>query len=171
MNPMLDDWLEGQSPDRLKSRRRCLRFLKEAYTVCVGDFANKPRTDVTMTDAGFRFHIGTPLPDLRQIASWMLTHAAKKRRLAKLVPALWKRHGREDLSMAGLLLANLEPNDIGQSPWMAFIHLLLGKIPWAMLCTKLCSTLVSDTGILLVAWRLPSRLHLLMKAFCWSRGG
>ncbi|MGB0515777.1 MAG: hypothetical protein ACPGKR_02405 [Poseidonia sp.] len=121
---MLDDWLDGQSPDRLKSRRRSLRFLKEAYTVCVGDFANKPRTDVTMTDAGFRFHIGTPLPDLRQIASWMLTHAAKKRRLAKLVPALWKRHGREDLSMAGLLLANLEPNDIGQGPWMAFIHLL-----------------------------------------------
>ena len=121
---MLDDWLESQSPDRLKSKRRCLRFLKEAYTVCVGDFANKPRTDVTMTDAGFRFHIGTPLPDLRQIASWMLTHAAKKRRLAKLVPALWKRHGREDLSMAGLLLANLEPNDIGQGPWMAFIHLL-----------------------------------------------
>ena len=77
-----------------------------------------------MTDAGFRFHIGTPLPDLRQIASWMLTHAAKKRRLAKLVPALWKRHGREDLSMAGLLLANLELNDIGQGPWMAFIHLL-----------------------------------------------
>ena len=26
--------------------------------------------------------------------------------------------------MAGLLLANLEPNDIGQGPWMAFIHLL-----------------------------------------------
>lgn len=26
--------------------------------------------------------------------------------------------------MAGLLLANLEPGDIGQDPWMAFIHLL-----------------------------------------------
>ena len=44
--------------------------------------------------------------------------------MAKLIPALWKRRGREDLSMAGLLLANLEPGDIGQDPWMAFIHLL-----------------------------------------------
>ena len=82
-----------------------------------------------MTDAGFRFHIGTPLPDLRQIASWMLTHAPRKRPLAKLIPALWKRHGREDLSMAGLLLANLDANDIGQDPWMAFIHLLQRQEP------------------------------------------
>lgn len=129
MNPLLDDWLERQPSHRLKSKRRGLHFLKEAYTVCVGDFANKPRTDVTMTDGGFRFHVGTPLPDLRQTASWMLTHAPRKRLLAKLIPALWKRHGREDLSMAGLLLANLEAKDIGQDPWMAFIHLLQRREP------------------------------------------
>ncbi len=129
MNPFLDDWLEGQSSSELKSKRKCLRFLKRAYIKCVGDFANKPRTDVTMTEAGFRFHIGTPLPDLRQIASWMLTHAPRKRTLAKVVPALWKRHGREDLSTAGILLANLEPTTLGQDPWMAFIHLLQRQEP------------------------------------------
>ena len=129
MNPFLDDWLEGRSGSELKSKRKCLRFLKNAYIKCVGDFANKPRTDVTMTEAGFRFHIGTPLPDLRQIASWMLTHTPRKRTLAKAVPALWKRHGREDLSIAGIFLANLEPAALGQDPWMAFIHLLQRQEP------------------------------------------
>ncbi len=129
MNPFLDDWLEGQSSSELKSKRKCLKFLKTAYTACVSDFANKPRTDVTMTEGGFRFHIGTPLPDLRQIASWTLTHAPRKRTLAKVVPALWKRHGREDVSIAGILLANLEPAVLGQDPWMAFIHLLQRQEP------------------------------------------
>ena len=65
-----------------------------------------------MTDAGFRFHIGTPLPDLRQIASWMLTHAAKNdgwQTGACIVETARPRR----FEMAGLL-ANLEPNDIGQ---------------------------------------------------------
>ena len=78
MNPFLDDWLEGQSIKVLKSKRACLRFLRTAYSRCVSDFANKVRTDVTMADGGFRFHAGTPLPDLRQIASWMITHAPKQ---------------------------------------------------------------------------------------------
>jgi len=129
VNPFLDDWLEGQSSSELKSKRKCLKFLKTAYTACVSDFANKPRTDVTMTEGGFRFHVGTPLPDLRQIASWTLTHAPRKRTLAKVVPALWKRHGREDVSIAGILLANLEPAVLGQDPWMAFIHLLQRQEP------------------------------------------
>lgn len=129
MNPFLDDWLEGQSIKVLKSKRACLRFLRTAYSRCVSDFANKVRTDVTMADGGFRFHVGTPLPDLRQIASWMITHAPKQRVLARTIPALWKRHGREDVSIAGMLLANLGPDVLGQDPWMAFIHLLQRKEP------------------------------------------
>ena len=129
MNPFLDDWLEGQSIKVLKSKRACLRFLRTAYSRCVSDFANKVRTDVTMADGGFRFHVGTPLPDLRQIASWMITHAPKQRVLARTIPALWKRHGREDVSIAGMLLANLGQEVLGQDPWMAFIHLLQRKEP------------------------------------------
>ena len=129
MNPFLDDWLDGQTTKVLKSKRACLRFLRTAYSRCVSDFANKVRTDVTMADGGFRFHVGTPLPDLRQITSWMITHAPKQRTLARLIPALWKRHGREDVSVAGMLLANIEPNVLGQDPWMAFIHLLQRREP------------------------------------------
>ena len=127
MNPFLDDWLEAQIPRHLTSKRKALRLLKAAYVACVGDLINKPRTDITSHEAGFAFHIGTPLPDLRQITSWMLTKAPNQRRLAKLVPALWKRHGREDLSVAGLLLANLDQEALGQPAWMAFIHLLQRK--------------------------------------------
>lgn len=129
MNPFLDDWLERQSPDVLSSKRKTLRMLKQAYAACVGDMANKPRTDITSEHGGFAFHVGTPLPDLRHLTSWMLTHARTQRALAKLIPALWKRHGREDLSVAGLLLANLDDETLGQPAWMAFIHLLQRQEP------------------------------------------
>jgi len=77
----------------------------------------------------FSFHHGTPLPDLRLITSWLLTHAPNKRTLARLIPALWKRHGKEDLTVAGMLLANLEDEVLGQEGWMAFIHLLQRREP------------------------------------------
>ncbi len=106
-----------------------MKFLKVAYATCVGNFANKPRTDITTQGGSYSFHIGSPLPDLRQISSWMLTNAHSKRKLARLVPALWRRHGREDVAMAALFLANLSSDDLGQDPWMAFIHLLQSKEP------------------------------------------
>ena len=129
MNPFLDDWLEEQNPRQLASKRKMLRFLKRAYAACVSDIINKPRTDITSEKGHFAFHIGTPLPDLRHIASWMLTKAPNHRKLARYIPALWKRHGREDLSIAGLLLANLDDDALGQSGWMAFIHLLQRQEP------------------------------------------
>ena len=129
MNPFLDDWLEAQSPRQLRSKRGVLRFFKTAYAACVADLTNKPRADLTAQDGAFSFHYGTPLPDLRQITSWVLTHAPQPRALAKAVPALWKRHGREDLSVAGILLANLDTTVLGQDAWMAFIHLLQRREP------------------------------------------
>ena len=129
MNPQLDDWLATQPSKLLKSKRKTLKFLKNAYVACVGNFANKPRTDITTQNGGYTFHMGSPLPDLRQIGSWMLTNAPSKRKLARLIPALWKRHGREDVVMAGLFLANLSEEDLGQDAWMAFIHLLQKQEP------------------------------------------
>ena len=129
MNPVLDEFLATQPHHLLKSRKKTLKFLRRAYSVCVVDFANKPRTDLTSESSQFSFHEGTPLPDLRQLTSWMLTNAPTNRHLARLVPALWKRHGREDLSVAGLLLANLKTEALGEDPWMAFIHLLQRSEP------------------------------------------
>jgi hypothetical protein len=129
LNPFLDDWLERQSPRQLSSRRKTLKFLKRAYEACVSDMLNKPRTDLTAEHNVFSFHHGTPLPDLRLITSWMLTRAGNQRSLARLIPALWKRHGREDLTVAGMLLANLDDHALGQDGWMAFIHLLQRREP------------------------------------------
>lgn len=129
MNPHLDDWLGQQLKRNLRSKRRLLRFFRDAYRVCVPDYINRPKTDITSANNEFAFHIGSPLSDLRTVASWVLTHHPKPRLVAKSISRLWKRHGREDLTMAGLLLANVEPDVLGEDPWIAFIHLLQRQEP------------------------------------------
>mgnify|MGYP000123497812 FL=1 len=127
MNVKLDQFLEQSSPKVLKSNRRCLKFLAEAYAAGNPGMITRPRADITAEHGGFSAHYGCPDPEMRTIASWLLTYGKDKpRRLAKLIPALWKRHGREDLKLAGLLLANLSQEELGEDPWMALIH-LFGK--------------------------------------------
>lgn len=129
MNPHLDDWLGQQLERNIRSKRRLLRFFLDAYKVCVPDYINRPKTDLTSAQNEFTFHLGSPLSDLRTVASWVLTHHPRRRSVAKCIPALWKRHGREDLTMAGLLLANVGSEALGEDPWIAFIHLLQRREP------------------------------------------
>ena len=127
MNVKLDQFLEQSTPKVLKSNRRCLKFLGEAYAAGNPGMITRPRADITADHGGFSAHYGCPDPEMRTIASWLLTYGKDKpRRLAKLIPALWKRHAREDLKLAGLLLANLSQEELGEDPWMALIH-LFGK--------------------------------------------
>ena len=127
MNVKLDQFLEQSTPKVLKSNRRCLKFLGEAYAAGNPGMITRPRADITANHGGFSAHYGCPDPEMRTIASWLLTYGKDKpRRLAKLIPALWKRHAREDLKLAGLLLANLSQEELGEDPWMALIH-LFGK--------------------------------------------
>jgi hypothetical protein len=120
----LDEFLNNQSPKVLLGKRRSLKFLRLAYAKgCIGLMV-KPTSDLLAHDAGFSFNLGCADPELRRIASWVLTNSKNRRKLARLIPALWKRHGYEDLKMAGILLSNLSEEDLGEDPWMAFIHLL-----------------------------------------------
>ena len=120
----LDEFLNNQSPKVLLGKRRSLKFLRLAYVKgCIGLMV-KPTSDLLAHDAGFSFNLGCADPELRRIASWVLTNSKNRRKLARLIPALWKRHGYEDLKMAGILLSNLSEEDLGEDPWMAFIHLL-----------------------------------------------
>ena len=120
----LDEFLNNQSPKVLLGKRRSLKFLRLAYAKgCIGLMV-KPTSDLLAHDAGFYFNLGCADPELRRIASWVLTNSKNRRKLARLIPALWKRHGYEDLKMAGILLSNLSKDDLGEDPWMAFIHLL-----------------------------------------------
>lgn len=123
----LDEFLITQSPKVLLGKRRCLKFLRLAYAKGSIGMMVKPTSDLLAHDGGFSFNLGCADPELRRIASWMLTNSNNRRKLAKLIPALWKRHGYEDLKMVGILLCNLSEDDLGEETWMAFIHLLQGR--------------------------------------------
>ena len=78
----------------------------------------KSSTDRFGEAAGYSFHLGTPDENLRRIASWLLTNAGSNQKvLLKLVSRLWKRHGREDVALAALLIANLDHKRLGSDPW------------------------------------------------------
>jgi hypothetical protein len=118
-------YLGEPQPKLLRSKRKMLRFLRGAYAAGVPGMMAKPSTDLLANAGGYAFHYGCPNPELRDIASWILTSGeGQHRRVAKLIPALWKRHGQEDLVVVGLLLANMSEEELGDSPWIALIHML-----------------------------------------------
>ncbi len=62
---------------------------------------------------------------LRRMASYLLSLAdGRWRRLAKSIPALWKRGGREHRKIAGMLVANLPEEALGDQRWTVFSMLL-----------------------------------------------
>ena len=79
----------------------------------------KSMTDRLTEASKLTFHLGTTDPTMRRIASWLFTISESKEYLVKLIPKLWKRHGREDLKLVGLILANMQEN-----PWPVLLSLL-----------------------------------------------
>ena len=115
---MLDDFLEQQSPRVHRSDRRLAGLVREAYPIGVPALIMKSSTDRLGESAGYSFHLGTPDELLRRIASWLLTAAGDDQSvLLRLVGRLWARHGREDVALAALLLANLDHAALGTDPW------------------------------------------------------
>lgn len=118
MSDQLDDILS----EKLPKGRKELIFLKTAYSIGVEALVNRSITDKLLIDSGHAFHIGTTDPQMRRIASWLLTNYEE--RIPGLIPKLWKRNGREDLKLVGLLIANTEGN-----PWAKFLRLLRKREP------------------------------------------
>lgn len=118
MSDQLDDILS----EKLPKGRKELLFLKTAYAIGVEALVNRSITDKLLIDSGHTFHIGTTDPQMRRIASWLLTNYEE--RIPNLIPKLWKRNGREDLKLAGLLIANTEGD-----PWSKFLGLLRKREP------------------------------------------
>jgi len=116
---ILDEFL-GEQPRRMhKSHRSLAKIVREAYPIGVPALIMKSSTDRLGDSAGYSFHLGTPDEILRRIASWLITEAGEDQRvLWKLVPLLWKRHGREDVALSALLLANLDSERAGVDPWV-----------------------------------------------------
>ena len=123
----LDDYLDGFSSFP-KRRNKRLAMLREAYTYGVPGMITKSMTDRLAQSGHYTFHIGTPDPEMRRIASWMLTHENNRTTIAKFIPKIWKRGGREDLKLVGLLLANMSDEELGENGWTVFLQLVQERI-------------------------------------------
>ena len=86
--------------------RKSMSFLKSAYDCGAQGLVNRSITDKVLQQSGLSFHIGTDDPTMRRIASWLLTN--HEDRIEELVKRLWKRCGREDVKLIGLIFANTE---------------------------------------------------------------
>ena len=90
----------------------------------------KSSTDRLGASAGYSFHLGTPDDILRRIASWLITYAKGNQDvLWRLMRELWSRHGREDVALSALLLANLDHQAAGTDPWDILSSLINTKEP------------------------------------------
>lgn len=123
----LDDYLDGFSSFP-KRRNKRLAMLREAYTYGVPGMITKSMTDRLAQSGHYTFHIGTPDPEMRRIASWMLTHEKNRTTIAKFIPKIWKRGGREDLKLVGLLLANMSDEELGENGWTVFLQLVQERV-------------------------------------------
>ena len=123
----LDDYLDGFSSFP-KRRNKRLAMLREAYTYGVPGMITKSMTDRLAQSGHYTFHIGTPDPEMRRIASWILTHENNRTTIAKFIPKIWKRGGREDLKLVGLLLANMSDEELGENGWTVFLQLVQERV-------------------------------------------
>lgn len=123
----LDDYLDG-FPSFPKRRSKRLSFLRQAYTYGVPGMITKSMTDRLATSGHYSFHIGTPDPEMRRIASWMLTNEDDRLKIAKFIPKIWKRGGREDMKLVGLLLANMSNEELGENAWTILLQLIQDRV-------------------------------------------
>ena len=123
----LDDYLDG-FPSFPKRRRKRLSFLRQAYTYGVPGMITKSMTDRLASSGHYTFHIGTPDPEMRRIASWMLTNEDDRLKIAKFIPKIWKRGGREDMKLVGLLLANMSNEELGENAWTILLQLIQDRV-------------------------------------------
>jgi len=157
---MLDDFLEQQPPRVHRSDRRLTGVVREAYPIGVPALIMKSSTDRLGESAGYSFHLGTPDEMLRQLASWLLTGAGEEQgALLRLVGGLWSRHGREDVALAAILLANLAHSRLGCEPWQVLALSTRGVEPAEALLLSIEELLRAGRG-------MPSEAMLLQ----WCEG-
>lgn len=154
----LDDLLSAQPAKVHRRTSRLLEVVREAYPIGVPALIMKSQTDRLGASGRYAFHLGTPDAVLRRICSWLLTHGDADV-LAALVPALWGRHGREDVALAALVLAN-HPTLSDIEAWAVFSD-AIGEVETA-------EALLLTIEEMLRAERVGPELERLIE---WSRRG
>lgn len=118
----LDEFLKKQSKRVHSSDRGLANLVRDAYPIGVPALIMKSSTDRMMISSGYSFILGTPDEHLRILASWLITEAGNTHRtLLKLIKRLWKRHGREDVALAAILLSNIDLKGMGTNPWKVLV--------------------------------------------------
>tara|TARA_B100001758_G_scaffold13628_1_gene9912 strand:+ start:3432 stop:4007 length:576 start_codon:yes stop_codon:yes gene_type:complete len=118
---VVDD-LDVLFDEGLPKGKKSIRFLKRAYDCGAQGLVNRSITDKMLERSGLSFHIGTDDPTMRRIASWILTNYQD--RCDELIKRLWKRCGREDVKLIGLLIANTEGD-----AWQKMLVIINKSIP------------------------------------------
>ena len=156
-NDPLDEYFDSISRRVHSSPRKLAKVIRAAYPIGVPALIMKSSTDRFGEAAGYSFHLGTPDENLRRIASWLLTNAGSEQKaLIKLIRRLWKRHGREDVALAALLLANLDHKTLGTEPWTILASNISRKEPAEALLLTIEEVLRAGKSIpsdeLLLTW-------------------
>ena len=118
---MVDD-LDRLFDEGLPKGRKALSFLKRSYDCGAQILVNRTITDKLLDRSSLSFHIGTDDPTMRRVASWLLTNYPE--RCNDLIRRLWKRCGREDVKLIGLLLANMEGD-----AWERMLEMINKSLP------------------------------------------
>ena len=159
-NDPLDEYFDSTSRRVHSSPRKLANVVRAAYPIGVPALIMKSSTDRFGEAAGYSFHLGTPDENLRRITSWLLTNAGSDQKtLVKFIRRLWKRHGREDVALAALLLANLDHKSLGTDPWTILASNISRKEPAEAL-------LLTIEEVLRAGKSIPSDAQLLT----WCKG-
>ncbi|MEC7436300.1 MAG: hypothetical protein VYB27_04395 [Candidatus Thermoplasmatota archaeon] len=136
MEDPLDDYLSSIDKRSLKKPKLVINHIRDAYPIGIPALSIKSTTDRIGLDAGYSFHLGTPEPELRRIASWIFTHITHPEKIENIIGRLWKRFGREDLVLSSILLANLPDKEVDSNwKWITLAELIShiekkrGRIP------------------------------------------
>ncbi|RAH14107.1 MAG: hypothetical protein CMB56_006675 [Methanobacteriota archaeon] len=130
MSATLDDFLSNVNWEVNKKNKKLLKVLREAYTCGVPAMIAKSLTDRLKDAGGYKFYLGTPPEELRLIASYIMTEFNNEPEIIiQLIPSLWKRHGREDAVLYGIILANINSDLLSENIWIFFANSLRKKEP------------------------------------------
>ncbi len=130
MSSNLDDFLFEINWKGIKKNKELLSLLREAYTCGVPAMIAKSLTDRLKEAGNYAFYLGTPPQELRRIASFLLTQFNNSPKIIiNLLPALWKRHGREDAVLYGIILANINSKLLAENVWVYFSNCIRKQEP------------------------------------------
>ena len=124
LSAALESFLEERQNLKLSQTNKILKMLRDAYSEGLPGLMARPQMDHLTQTGAFEFQIGTPDPEMRIIASWLLSREGKSpQALKRLLKKLWKRGGREDKVLAGIILANVGISELNKDPWVVLVKL------------------------------------------------